>query len=304
MKKIAFAAFCMIGLAACDPAVLLRQVDDVDDPEISCFTRPQGGCNFDRNPLRVLPEPVVIPRRPYQFFPTAEPLTFVDSQGKRWIAPSRTLTDGASIPRIFTSIVGDPTSPEFRNAAAVHDAYCGIGNELGANYQIDTWQEVHRMFYDGLIVGGTDEITAKLMFAAVWLGGPRWNTHRDLDHVPDVRKQRAMRQAKAYVEAKRPALPKLEAYLWWLEKQMLDDYPRIEREDKERSSEKIVEEEPSYPEYPEYPEYPDYPNDPVDPEDPTGGGVLGSAGGGDTVGSDSPTGSLPDSVKLRLLRLQ
>ena len=36
------------------------------------------------------------------------------------------------------------------------------------------WPEVHRMFYEGLLVGGTPVARAQLMYAAVWLGGPRW----------------------------------------------------------------------------------------------------------------------------------
>ena len=130
-----------------------------------------GGCTFSQSPLRVLPEPVELPKRPYKFFPTAGQLNFVDAQGKNWVAPPRTLTDGASIPKIFVAIVGDPTAPEFINAAAVHDAYCGVGNETGTMFHRAKWEDVHVMFYDGLIVGGTPEIRAKIMFAAVWLGG-------------------------------------------------------------------------------------------------------------------------------------
>lgn len=225
MRRIVLSAVCLLVLAACDPVAILSLAEEVDEPELSCATRPTPGCAFDQSPLRVLPEPVELPKRAYTFFPTANALRFVDSRGKTWVAPRRTLTDGASIPPIFISIVGDPTSPEFINAAAVHDAYCGVGNELGDNFHNGRWEDVHRMFYDGLVAGGTDHTRAKLMFAAVWLGGPRWETTRDLSHIPVTRKQKAMRQAKAYIEEQQPNLNQLLLYLERLERQMTAEFP-------------------------------------------------------------------------------
>ncbi|MCC1492191.1 DUF1353 domain-containing protein [Cognatishimia sp. F0-27] len=234
--------FAMLGLGAllvagCVPAAL-SQLEAVDTEIVTCATHPDGGCTFDQSPLRVLPEPVTIPKRPYQFFPTAEPLTFIDPNGRQWIAPRRTLTDGASIPPIFVSIVGDPTDPSFINAAAVHDAYCGIGNETGARYHDGTWQDVHKMFFDGLITGGTEEVTAKLMFAAVWLGGPRWQTTRGLNHVPAPRMQKAMRQTKSFVESSNPPFGALLRYLGAQERQILSEYPApgLARDDDAMSS--------------------------------------------------------------------
>lgn len=242
MRRFGLPIVCFAALAACDPVSLIETAEGVDEPEISCATRPEQGCNFDRSPLRVLPEPVTIPPRAYQFFPTADSLTFIDSRGRSWVAPRRTLTDGASIPPIFVSIVGDPTSREFINAAAVHDAYCGIGNENGANFHNGRWEDVHIMFYDALVAGGTDKTRAQIMFAAVWLGGPRWRTSRDLSHVPTTRKQLAMRQTLSYIEASRPKLPALLKYLELQERTLLSEYPRYDEPD-----EPIVDESPESP---------------------------------------------------------
>ncbi|BBU57780.1 hypothetical protein KU6B_40450 [Mameliella alba] len=240
MRKLALLSACVLAVAGCDPTTYIAQSSRAEAPEISCLTQPQGGCSFSQSPLRVLDEPVELPRRPYKFFPTADPLNFVDAHGKSWNAPPRTLTDGASIPKIFISIVGDPTSPEYINAAAVHDAYCGVGNERGPMFHRAKWEDVHVMFYDGLIVGGTPEIRAKIMFAAVWLGGPRWadprgavvstqgqgaargpSFHNPLDAVPTWEKQEAMRKAKRYIERNRPPLPRLIAYLRRLENDLV-----------------------------------------------------------------------------------
>lgn len=225
MIRFALLPFAALALAACDPAAIVQKAQDIDAPIVSCDSHSGPGCSFDQAPLRVLPEPVVLPKRPYKFFPTASRLEFVDAQGRSWVAPGRTLTDGASIPKIFTSIVGDPTSPEFINAAAVHDAYCGIGNEAGAYYQEAKWEDVHKMFYDGLIVGGTEEFRAKMMFAAVWLGGPRWGTSRTLSHVPVARQQQAMRRTQGFINANQPTLGQLMRFLKRQEAAMLAEFP-------------------------------------------------------------------------------
>lgn len=279
MTQMRYFAIITVGFLALAGCATIGPQSSVDDPEISCFTQPQGGCSFDQSPLRVLDEPVTLPRRPYKFFPTAAPLNFVDAEGQSWVAPPRTLTDGASIPKIFVTIVGDPTSPEFVNAAAVHDAYCGIGNEGGANYQRAPWQDVHLMFYDGLIVGGTDHIRAKVMFAAVWLGGPRWAEPAEavistqgrsearaydyinrLDLVPVWRKQQAMRRAKAYIERNDPPIPRLLDFLGRLEDEMLFELTRGGDADQEKDRDPTPREM--------------YPNMPLEPVNPGTGGVT------------------------------
>lgn len=190
-----------------------------------CRGPSEAACYFQNSPVRLSTKKVVIPGRAYEFYPLAENLEFVDGQNRLWIAPKDTLTDGASIPEVFVSIIGDPRSEEFTNAAALHDAYCGIGNEDGPVYKSRTWQETHRLFYDGLIVGGTPELKAKLMFAAVWLGGPRWypsNKRNDatMALLPKGLMQQSLRETKQYIERKNPSIPQLLAYLDWHERRM------------------------------------------------------------------------------------
>lgn len=175
-------------------------------------------CLFINAPVILGTKPFSVPTRKAQFFKTQATVEFVDNQKRRWVAPEATLTDGASIPKIFIPIVGDPTSREFLGAATLHDAYCGIGNEELDSYHARRWQEVHRMFYDTLIVGGTPDTTAKIMFAAVYLAGPRWRDPvRDLRKVPVSVQQAAMKQAKAFIEKEKPDLNSLHRYLDWLE---------------------------------------------------------------------------------------
>lgn len=194
-------------------------------PARECRGPSQAACYFRNSPVRLEERRVTIPGRSYDFFPLAEDLEFVDGQARKWLAPRQTLTDGASIPEVFVPIVGDPRAPEFTNAAALHDAYCGIGNEDGPVYRSRTWQETHRLFYDGLIVGGTPELKAKIMFAAVWLGGPRWYPKSGRDDLtmallPKALMQQAMRDTRFYVNRRNPTFPQLLAYLSWQEERM------------------------------------------------------------------------------------
>ena len=225
-------------LAACVPVDPHRAARTLPANSRECPVGAGAGCYFRNSPVALQPEKVEIAGRPYAFQPTARSLEFVDGEGRGWTAPTGTLTDGASIPQIFVSIVGDPRSREFANAAAMHDAWCGIGNEDGAVYHKATWQEVHRMFYDSLIVGGTDDLRAKLMFAAVWLGGPRWAPisgapDTRLDRLPVDLRRDGMRRAKAYIERANPPIRLLIPYLQEVERAMFRAAAREGGDDQE-----------------------------------------------------------------------
>lgn len=142
--------------------------------ETSCEARATKNCAFVNGPVRLASKEILLPGHKLPFYKTVEDLDFIDSESKNWGAPAETLTDGASIPPIFIRLIGAPTSREFINAATVHDAYCGSGNEERAYYHAASWPKVHRMFYDALRVGGTPKIKAQIMYAAVYMGGPRW----------------------------------------------------------------------------------------------------------------------------------
>lgn len=95
-----------------------------------------------------------------------EPFAYVDSRAARWPAPAGAVIDGASIPRVFWSLIGGPFTGEFRNASVVHDAACEARDRA--------WQAVHRMFYEACRCGGVGVVKAKTMYYAVFHYGPRW----------------------------------------------------------------------------------------------------------------------------------
>ncbi len=141
---------------------------------VSCEGRLASQCKFINSPVKLSARPIRLPDSPYPFFRTKNDLEFVDADGSMWVAPAGILTDGASIPPMFVPFIGNPRSKKFMNAATVHDSYCAKSNAGGPYYHTAPWQRVHRMFYDGLLASGTSPIKARIMYAAVYLGGPRW----------------------------------------------------------------------------------------------------------------------------------
>lgn len=143
-------------------------------------------CRFENGPLELDTEPVQVSGLKQPFFETKNGIDFIDSTEQRWSVPVGTLTDGASIPEMFIPLIGERDAEEYREAAAVHDAYCGRENDKLPEYRSRHWEDVHRMFYDAMIVNGVSPFKARIMYAAVYLGGPRWDDpERSLEDVPE-----------------------------------------------------------------------------------------------------------------------
>ena len=140
---------------------------------------------------------------------------YIDPGAKKWVAPTESIVDGASIPKPFWPVIGGPFEGLFRNASVVHDVACDKMNE--------PWQDVHLMFYNACRCGGVDEVKAKLMYAAVYKFGPRWEpatqppsgdeprtgATRTTLAPPDVA---AVEKLKQFVETKNPSLEEIRQY--------------------------------------------------------------------------------------------
>lgn len=94
------------------------------------------------------------------------PFSYVEPTGRVWDAPTGSVTDGASIPRIGWTIIGGPFEGSYRDAAVVHDVACVK--------RTADWHDVHRMFYTAMLADKVNIIQAKIMYAAVYHFGPRW----------------------------------------------------------------------------------------------------------------------------------
>lgn len=95
-----------------------------------------------------------------------EPFVYVDAAGKRWTAPRGSIINGASIPSMFWSVIGGPFEGRFRKASVLHDAAC--------DEKTESWQDVHRMFYDACRCSRVGVGKAQTMYWAVYHFGPRW----------------------------------------------------------------------------------------------------------------------------------
>ncbi len=56
---------------------------------------------------------------------------------------------------------------KYRKASVVHDYFCDT--------MLRPWKDVHRMFYEATVAEGNGEVLSKVMYAAVYRWGPRWD---------------------------------------------------------------------------------------------------------------------------------
>ena len=162
---------------------------------------------FDNGPVQL--EPV-----DEEFFKLKQDYYFVDRSGKKWKAPIGAQTDGASIPSIFVLVIGDKLDPNYLDAAIIHDAYCGRENIETESFQTETWEDVHRMFYEAALAGGTHPIKAKIMYAAVYLGGPRWDDpERNISLVPEEDLKQELEWCMQLVEDQGATVEELEDWM-------------------------------------------------------------------------------------------
>lgn len=133
---------------------------------------------------------------------------YIDASGKRWTAPKGTVVDGASIPKVFWSVIGSPFEGPYRNASVVHD--------IGCEEQTESWEDVHRMFHDACRCGGASSQKAKMLYWAVYNFGPRWPAPGEprlyglrVEPSPVLNEEMARRAAE-YFEEHDPSLDEIE----------------------------------------------------------------------------------------------
>jgi len=99
-----------------------------------------------------------------------EPFAYIDPRGAKWNAPSGAVVNGASIPQSAWSMIGGPFEGKYREASVIHDVACAQRNR--------DWKSVHMTFFTAMRASGVSEIRAKIMYAAVYHFGPRWQEVR------------------------------------------------------------------------------------------------------------------------------
>lgn len=110
-------------------------------------------------------------------FELSKPLTYIHPNGSKFTAIRDYIVDGASIPRVFWSIIGGPFSGNHLQASVVHDYYtdtCQISahpergrvcqNKLEQFFDDEL---VHQNYYLGMLAAGVSDDTACAEFIAV-----------------------------------------------------------------------------------------------------------------------------------------
>lgn len=95
-----------------------------------------------------------------------EPFSYIDPTGTEWAAPAGSIVNGASIPWYLWSLTGGPYEGRYRRASVIHDVYC-VSRQR-------PWQYTHNLFYWMCRADGMPVWKALLLWAAVYLFGPKW----------------------------------------------------------------------------------------------------------------------------------
>lgn len=136
------------------------------------FTDDSAAGSFSAPPKIELIDTPGIPNRNVRVI---EDFTFTEADNAAvWAAPSGSIVDGASIPRVLWSFVGSPFTGDYVYASIVHDVACDARTR--------PWRDVHYMFYQACLAGGTTRLRAKLMYLAVRNFGPRWPDPSPAEH--------------------------------------------------------------------------------------------------------------------------
>jgi len=101
---------------------------------------------------------------------------YIDPTGQKWEAPKDSVVDGASIPQFAWSFIGGPFEGNYREASVIHD--------VGCDQKVRPWNIVHEAFYWAMRASQVESWRAKVMYAAVYHFGPRWERIVVVTNVP------------------------------------------------------------------------------------------------------------------------
>lgn len=82
---------------------------------------------------------------------------------KKWPAPKGSIINGASIPRVFWSLIGSPYTDDYRMASIVHDVACEPDSG-------ESRRDADKMFYEACRDGGCGLIQARILYIGVRIG--------------------------------------------------------------------------------------------------------------------------------------
>jgi hypothetical protein len=92
---------------------------------------------------------------------------YIDNYGVEWLAPSGSIVNGASIPKVLWGLLGAPMEGDYRRASVIHDVFC--------NSKERPHVLVHECFAEMLRSLGVRGIKGSLMATGVKTFGPKWD---------------------------------------------------------------------------------------------------------------------------------
>ena len=130
----------------------------------------------------------------------------ISTPGLEWNVPNGYKTDGASVPAALWALY-PPFTGSYRSAAVIHDYYCDNKER--------SWQDTHKVFYFAMRAANVAEKTAKIMYTAVYLLGPRWGPgtrpgqrNARVEATPEQQEE-VVKELQALVESENPDLDSL-----------------------------------------------------------------------------------------------
>jgi hypothetical protein len=92
--------------------------------------------------------------------------TFTDSKRVTWEVPKGYVSNGASIPRAYWSVVGPPLTSDYTIPMILHNYHATLRQRSS--------DDVNAMYYEALRAAGVGEQKAKVLYAAASQFGPHW----------------------------------------------------------------------------------------------------------------------------------
>lgn len=102
-----------------------------------------------------------------------ERFSYIDPDGREWVADAGVTIDGATIPRPLWTLLGSPYTGDYRRASIVHDVATDHPDSAGARRAAD------RMFFHACRAGGCSLREAIVLYVGVRIGAhlpqvPAW----------------------------------------------------------------------------------------------------------------------------------
>lgn len=143
-----------------------------------------------------------------------QPFFFIDAEHQKWDVPESCISDGASIPRAFWTLIGSPLTGPYRDGAIIHDYYCEHFFMRWAEEYKRDWKKVHKAFYYAMRTRKVTEIKAKTLYGAVFHFGPRWDLegNRVRRWRPNKIPKQTADRLIAFIVRSNPTLEAIEAF--------------------------------------------------------------------------------------------